>query len=67
VATKTSFNLPDEDLAELKRLAEEHKVTLTQALRQAIKDSKFLTEQAAQNTLLIQAPDGEVQRVVIHR
>jgi hypothetical protein len=31
MATKASFNLPDEDLEELRRLAAERNVTLTQA------------------------------------
>ena len=65
---KASFNLPDEDLEELRRLADARNVTLTQALRQAIKDSSFLSEHAeGENTLLIEKPGERLREVVLHR
>ena len=66
--TKASFNLPDEDLEQLRRLAAERNVTMTQALRQAIADSSFLSQQAeTHNKLLVETPDGRVREIVIHR
>jgi hypothetical protein len=65
---KASFNLPAEELEVLKRLAKERRVSVTQALRQAIADSSFIEEQVkAHNKLIIERTDGTSRDVVIHR
>jgi len=69
VATKkASFNLPDEELETLRQLASERKVTVTQALRQAIADSNFIQDQVRQqNKLLVEKQDGSLREVAVHR
>lgn len=69
VATKkASFNLPDEELETLRQLADERKVTVTQALRQAIADSSFIQEQVRQdNKLLVEKKDGSIREIAVHR
>jgi len=69
VATKkASFNLPDEELETLRLLASERKVTVTQALRQAIADSNFIQDQVRQKSkLLVEKQDGTVREVAVHR
>jgi hypothetical protein len=65
---KASFNLPDEELDQLRKLAAERKVSVTQALRQAIADSSFLQEQVREKSkLLVERNDGTVREVAIHR
>jgi predicted transcriptional regulator len=65
---KASFNLPQEDLDELRRLAAERNVTVTQALRQAISDSSFIERQIRdKNKLVIKRPDGTSSNVEVHR
>jgi hypothetical protein len=65
---KASFNLPEEDLDELRRLAAERNVTVTQALRQAISDSSFIERQIREkNKLVIKRPDGSASDVEVHR
>lgn len=65
---KASFNLPEEELDELRRLAAERNVTVTQALRQAIADSSFIERQIRQkNQLMVKRKDGSVSDVEVHR
>lgn len=65
---KASFNLPEEEIEELRRLAEERRVTVTQALRQAIQDSSFIEEQLKEKSkLLVEKKDGSIREVAIHR
>ena len=65
---KASFNLPDEELETLRQLASERKVTVTQALRQAIADSNFIQDQVRQKSkLLVEKQDGTVREVAVHR
>ena len=65
---KASFNLPDEELETLRQLASERKVTVTQALRQAIADSNFIQDQVRQqNKLLVEKQDGSLREVAVHR
>lgn len=65
---KASFNLPDEELETLRQLANERKVTVTQALRQAIADSSFIQEQVRQNNkLLVEKKDGSIREIAVHR
>lgn len=69
MATKASFNLPDEDLQELRRLAKERNVTVTYALRQAIADSAFLQDEVIKqkNKLLLQDEQGISREVSLLR
>jgi predicted transcriptional regulator len=65
---KASFNLPDEELDALRRLAAERNVSVTQALRQAIHDSTFIEEQLREkNKLLIERRDGTIREVSVLR
>jgi hypothetical protein len=65
---KASFNLPEEEIEELRRLADERRVSVTQALRQAIQDSSFIQEQVREKSkLLVEKKDGSVREVAVHR
>jgi predicted transcriptional regulator len=65
---KASFNLPDEELEQLRQLAAERNVTVTQALRQAIADSSFIQEQVREkNKLLVEKKDGSIREISVHR
>jgi Ribbon-helix-helix protein, copG family len=65
---KASFNLPEEELRELRRLAAERNVSVTQALRQAIADSSFIERQIRdKNRLLIERQDGTRTEISILR
>jgi predicted transcriptional regulator len=66
---KASFNLPEEDLAELRRLAKERNVSVTYALRQAIADSAFLQDEVVnqQNKLVVRSKDGSSREVSVLR
>jgi predicted transcriptional regulator len=65
---KASFNLPEEELAQLKELAEKRRVSVTQALRQAIADSSFIEQQVQEkNKLVVEKPDGTQREVSVHR
>jgi cobalamin biosynthesis protein CobT len=67
---KASFNLPEEDLDELRRLAAERNVSVTYALRQAISDSAFLQDEIIndKNKLLVQqSKDGTTREVSVRR
>jgi hypothetical protein len=67
-SVKASFNLPEEELAQLKELAEARRVSVTQALRQAIADSNFIEQQVRdKNKLVVERPDGSQREVSIHR
>jgi hypothetical protein len=68
LSVKASFNLPADELAALKELAKQRRVSVTQALRQAIADSKFIEDQmTANNQLVVERPDGSRSDIVIHR
>ena len=68
LSVKASFNLPADELAGLKELAKQRRVSVTQALRQAIADSKFIEDQMkANNQLVVERPDGSRSDIVIHR
>jgi predicted transcriptional regulator len=67
-SVKASFNLPEEELAQLKQLAQERRVSVTQALRQAIADSNFIEQQVREsNKLIVERPDGTKNEVSVHR
>lgn len=68
LSVKVSFNLPADELAALKELAKRRRVSVTQALRQAIADSKFIEDQMkVNNQLVVERPDGSRSDIVIHR
>lgn len=66
---KASFNLPEEDLAELRRLAAEKNVSVTYALRQAIADSVFLQDEVVRpgRTLSVEDEAGTQRQITIIR
>jgi hypothetical protein len=65
---KASFNLPKDELEQLRQIAEERNITVTQALREALADQRFLLRQAEQNNkVLIEQPDGRLREVVLDR
>lgn len=65
---KASFNLPEEELDDLRRLAAERNVSVTQALRQAIADSSFIQDQVREkNKLLVERKNGSIVQVAVHR
>jgi hypothetical protein len=62
---KASFNLPADELDELRREAEARHVTVTQVLREALADRRFLNDQQRKNKkILLKSPDGDVAEVV---
>jgi hypothetical protein len=64
-ATTVTVSLPNEVVEELKALAAARKTTMTYALAEAIRLSKFLADQqAAQKRLVLERPDGMFERVV---
>lgn len=67
VATvKASFNLPEQELEELRQEANERHVTVTQVLREALADRKFFKEQEAKDhKILLKSSDGEIERVIL--
>ncbi len=67
-SVKASFNLPEEELNQLRELASQRNVSVTQALRQAIADSKFIQEQSEQkNKVLVDDGKGAVKEVIFNR
>jgi len=61
---KVSFNLPEDELEQLRELADARRVSVTQALRQAIATEWFLADQPDGSKVLIESPDGRVREVV---
>jgi len=63
--TKVTFNLPDDDVAALRRLAAARNLTVTAVLRQAIATEVFLNDAlAGGSTLLVEKPDGTLRQLV---
>ena len=61
---KMSVNLPEEVMEDLRKIAEERQVTLTQAIRDGIAMEKYLTqEQLHGGRVLIQKPDQTLREV----
>lgn len=66
MATRVTFNLPDEAVAALKQQAEEREITVTEALRQAIMTQQTLYEESKQGTkVLLERPDSSLRQVII--
>ncbi len=64
---KVSVNLPEEDYAVLKGLAERRKISFTQALRQAIASEKLLDEVTQQGGKLVIERGRQRREVVLVR
>jgi len=65
---KASFNLTADELNELREEAAERGVTVTQVLREALADRRFLANQIAEkNKILVESPDGDIARVIFQR
>lgn len=63
--TKVTVNLPDISVAELGDTAAKRQTTRTEALRSAISIDNFLTNQEqAGAKILIEHPDGKIERIV---
>jgi Ribbon-helix-helix protein, copG family len=65
---KASFNLTRDELEELREEAASRGVTVTQVLREALADRRFLAAQRAEkNKILVESPEGEVTQVIFQR
>lgn len=65
---KASFNLTRDELEELREEAASRGITVTQVLREALADRRFLASQRAENNkILVESPNGEVERVIFQR
>jgi hypothetical protein len=65
---KASFNLTRDELEELREEAASRGITVTQVLREALADRRFLATQRAENKkILVESPNGEVERVIFQR
>jgi hypothetical protein len=65
---KASFNLTRDELEELREVAASRGITVTQVLREALADRRFLAAQRAENNkILVESPDGEIERVIFQR
>jgi hypothetical protein len=65
---KASFNLTRDELEELRTEADARGITVTQVLREALADRRFLAAQRAENNkILVESPDGEIERVIFQR
>lgn len=65
---KASFNLTESELEELRDVAAARGITVTQVLREALADRRFLADQRAENNkILVESPDGEISRVIFQR
>lgn len=63
---KTSFNLPEDELQALREEADRRHVTVTQVLREALADHRWLNDQVRQNhKVLIKTSDGEIGEMVL--
>jgi predicted transcriptional regulator len=62
---KISVNLPDDVLEDLKQVADERKVTLTQALKDAITLDKYVRTEVKR--VLVEKEEGELKEIVLAR
>jgi hypothetical protein len=63
---KVSFNLPADELDEVRREADRRGVTVTQVLREALADHRWLNEQlSAESKILVKSSDGEVAQMFL--
>jgi hypothetical protein len=65
---KASFNLTRDELEELREEAASRGITVTQVLREALADRRFLAAQRAEkNKILVESPEGEIAQVIFQR
>ncbi len=63
--TKATFNLPNDDIAELRRLAEANHTTVTAMLRQAIATQAYINKEIENGSkLLVEKPNGQIRELV---
>jgi hypothetical protein len=63
---KLSFNIPKDEAEELRRLADERRTTITQTLRSAIADEKFLRDQIAEDgKILLESKHGKLRELIL--
>lgn len=66
MATRVTFNLPDDTVAALKKQAEEREISVTEALRQAIENQQLLYEESRKGTkVLLDSPNAPLRQVII--
>lgn len=66
-SVKISANLPQSSIDQLKSIAEQQGITMTEALRQAISTKSFLNEQSAKGAkILVEDKDKSLKQVVWH-
>jgi len=61
--TKSTFNLPTEDLTDLKALAKKRHTSVTMVLRGAI--DRFILIDRRRAKVLFEKPNGEIREVII--
>jgi len=62
---KVTVNLPEEQIAFLKRLAEQEHISFTDALRRSINAEKFFIEQAQSGRkILVEEKDHKLREIV---
>jgi len=65
---KMSVNLPQSVVDDLRAIAAERQITLTQAIKDAIAMEKYVTDERRDGShLLVQKPDKTVREVVLLR
>ena len=63
---KVTFEMTPEEVEDLKRLAEERRLTMTDTLRQAAKNERFFRDSVKEGKLiLLQKPDRTYERVIL--
>jgi hypothetical protein len=66
-SVKISANLPKSSIDQLKSIAQQQGITMTEALRQAISTKGFLNEQSAKGAkILVEDKDKSLKQVVWH-
>jgi hypothetical protein len=66
-SVKISANLPQSSIDQLKSIAQQQGITMTEALRQAISTKSFLNEQSAKGAkILVEDKDKSLKQVVWH-
>ena len=65
---KMSVNLPEETVNSLRELAKSKGITMTEALRQAIANDKYLNDaQAEGSKILVNSKDGKDTKQLVFR
>lgn len=65
--TKVTVNLPDETVNNLKEIAQNRGITVTEALRQTIESQQFLDNEIQRGgKVLIENPDRTTQQIIFN-